>query len=159
MGILARYKHRLLPWEPFQGEALKYSHAEFLLWSDVDSVLYTIGARGSKHEMISRADEYYTGQEILIKYPVIPLTDNDNQQAWEYFGTLTNRYQYGVFLSWITYLKSKVWIGSKGDKRNNCYELAARLANSVDRWPSDVSLDRVSIYDLYGNHYYKKTEQ
>jgi hypothetical protein len=145
MGILAKLKRR---------QTLKYSHAEFLLWNEDEKQLYTVGARESGTE-ITPVKDFYHGQEVLILKPKCPISKTDSLKLWSYFHKVDpSKYQTGNFLAWILYIKSKIWISKKGDKRNYCYELAARFANEVGRWPKSKSLDQVSVYDLYDNEYY-----
>lgn len=134
--------------------ALKYSHAEFLLWKESEQQLYTIGARGKGTE-ISKVEDYYKDHEVLILKLKQPLEPGDEDKLWKYFaGVDPSKYQYGNFLAWILYIKTRIWYVKKGDKRNYCYELAARFANEIGRWPKYKPIDRVSIYDLYYNPSY-----
>lgn len=134
---------------------LKFSHAETLIWSYTSSHLYTVGARESGTE-ISRIEDYYKDQEILILKPKKRLTYGENIDLLNYYHEVDwSKYQTGNFLSWITWLKTGIWLSKKGDNRVYCYELAARFSNAVGRWPEGKSLDMVSIYDLAENQNYE----
>ena len=134
---------------------LRYSHAETLIWNYTSNHLYTVGARESGTEG-SSIEDYYKGQEILILKPKKRLTCGENIDLWAYFFEVDHsKYQTGNFLSWITWLKTGIWLSKKGDNRVYCYELSARFANAIGRWPEGKSLDMVSIYDLYENENYE----
>ena len=134
---------------------LKFSHAETLIWSVASNCLYTVGARENGTD-ISLINEYYRGQEILILKPKVPLTPHENLKLFYYCQKVDkSKYQTGNFLSWITWLKTGIWLSKKGDNLVYCYELSARFANAIGRWPEGKSLDMVSIFDLYENQNYE----
>ena len=134
---------------------LKYSHAETLIWDYQYNQLLTVGARESGTEC-SLTDDYYQDQEILILKPKKLLTYGETCDLCAYYKQVDkSKYQTGNFLSWITYLKTGIWLSKKGDNRVYCYELAARFSNAIGRWPEGKSLDMVSIYDLYENENYE----
>lgn len=133
---------------------LKYSHAEMLLWDDMEQQLYTIGARASGAEK-SKVQDYYKDKEVLILSPIEPLSDADTLLGWLYWEeTKDSKYQNGNFLAWILYIKTKLWVSKRGDEKIYCYEYAARYTDRFERWPRGQSLDRVSLYNLYYNQYY-----
>lgn len=136
-------------------EPLPFSHAEFLIY--YEGHLHTAGAREKGLE-ISRVEDYYThGHNLLVLFPVIPLNYRENDYMRIFLWSIDDhKYQYTNFLSWIHYIKTfgRQWIGERGDKNLYCYELAARCANRMNRWPKGKSLDIVSIYDLVENNYY-----
>ena len=134
---------------------LYYSHAETLIWDYGYNKLATVGARESGTEC-SFADDYYQDKEIMILKPKKMLTYGENCDLWSYYKQVDkSKYQTGNFLSWITWLKTGIWLSKKGDNRVYCYELAARFSNAIGRWPEGKSLDMVSIYDLYENENYE----
>jgi hypothetical protein len=135
-------------------QPLSYSHSEFLLWHD--GILWTIGARESGAE-ISKATDYYKNQPIMILRPKIPLTALDEYGLWQCWQFLDkSKYRFSNLVSWIQYIHTfgKVWL-SIGKDRNYCYGLSAKFASFCYRWPSDKSLDRVSLFDLHENPNYK----
>lgn len=133
---------------------LPYSHAETLIYHK--GVMYTVGARSTGTE-ISIANEYYRDvEEYLILVPVTPLSSFEGGTLYDTWLKLDiAKYHYGSFLSWITYLKIGWWISNKKAIRNNCYKLAAKFSNAINRWPRGKSVDMVSIYDHYENMNYK----
>ena len=134
---------------------LYYSHAETLIWDHQYNQLLTVGARESGTEC-SLTDDYYQDQEILILKPKKLLTYGETCDLCAYYKQVDkSKYQTGNFLSWITFLKTGIWLSKKGDNRVYCYELAARFSNAIGRWPEGKSLDMVSIYDLYENENYE----
>jgi len=134
---------------------LRYSHAETLWYNDMGGKLFTIGAREDGTES-SWVGSYYKDKEILILKPKIPLTPEENFKLFDYYLKVDrSKYQTGNFLSWITWLKTGIWLSRKGDNRVYCYELAARFSNAIGRWPEGKSKDMVSIFDLYENENYE----
>lgn len=134
---------------------LKFSHAECLVWNYSDSTLYTIGARAKGTER-TKVQDYYYGQEILILKPKKELTITENFQLRDYYLSVdASKYQYGNFIAWISFLKRGWWLSKSGDRRVYCYELAARFANAIGRWPKGKGLDMVTSYDLYENMNYE----
>ena len=134
---------------------LYYSHAETLIWDHQYNQLLTVGARESGTEC-SLTDDYYQDQEILILKPKKLLTYGETCDLCAYYKQVDkSKYQTGNFLSWITYLKTGIWLSKKGDNRVYCYELSARFSNAIGRWPEGKSLDMVSIYDLAENQNYE----
>lgn len=145
MGLYAFFK-KLKP--------VKYSHAETLIWNYKENQLYTVGAR-EKGTELSKIEDYYDFHEIKVLLPIKPLTEKENASLWKYYDEVKdNKYQTFNFLAWIFYLRTFIWISIKGDKRNYCYELAARFSDKIKRWKGN--LDRVSIYDLALNKNYKE---
>jgi len=134
---------------------VEYSHAETLIWNESEKQLYTAGAR-KKGAEISKVGDYYHGQELIVLKPVKPLIEKENKILLDYFKKIDDRkYQNGNFLAWIGYLKTMAWLGGKSDKKLYCYEMAARMANEIGRWPKGKSLGIVSIFDLMDNKNYK----
>jgi hypothetical protein len=139
-------------------QPLPYSHAEILLWHD--GTLWTIGARESGAE-ISKAVDYYKNQPIMILKPTRILTAMEEYGLWQFWTYIDkSKYRFSNLVSWIQYVHTfgKVWL-SIGKDRNYCYQLAAKFANSMHRWPANKSLDRVSLFDLHENKNYCEYEE
>lgn len=145
---------KLLAQQTGREKALSWHHAETLMWNFSTGRMETFGAREHGTQR-SPANEYYADKEFLIRAPFLRPGLNEETHLWAFYNRVRNsKYQYGNFLAWIHFMKTHHWWGKKGEKRNYCFELAARAAHAIDRWPEGKSLDCVSIYDLYENAYY-----
>lgn len=135
---------------------LQMSHAETLIWNDKEQQMYTVGARHDGSKLLKVQDYYNQGHKLIILKPNKPVPDDMSGLLWNYAETLKyTKYQTGVFISWITYLKTGIWKSTAGDQANYCYELAARFSFILDLWWHYKSLDGpISLYDLFENPNY-----
>lgn len=140
-------------------EPSRWNHAETVI--EYRGRLVSMGARAKGAEMSPLYEYLKDHPDHLILEPLEPLTDHEIMTLEDYADDVCFRrkrkYQYGMFLAWVHYIKSWglwQWIG-KGDKRVYCFELSARCAALISRWRHNRSLNLVSIYDLLENPDYK----
>ena len=141
-----------------QGYKYGYPYNHFEKVIEYDGKLVSLGAR-SKGAAMTPVDEYLTKhQNHLILSPVVPLSELEIRQQEAYAKIIVyeehRKYQYGLLLAYLLWIKTNIKWLKQGDKRMVCYELVARFDNLVDR--RGVSdLDLPTVYELIENKHFK----
>ena len=132
-----------------------YNHFEKVV--TLDGKLVSVGARAKGAEQ-TPLDEYLKQHpNHLILVPKVPLTRKEilNQESYAeniLYGK-HRKYQYGLLLAYVLWIKTNIKWFAEGDKRIVCYENVARFDALVDRRGAK-DLDMPTVYELIENKHF-----
>ena len=119
--------------------------------------LMSVGARKGGAELTPLSEYLKQHPHYKALIPVVDLSQEEIQAQEAYTQEICfdnkRKYQFGMFADWIMFLKLRLSIMGKSDKKVYCFELAGRYANLVGRWGKWE--EPISIYDFYENEHFK----